>query len=444
MGVSRQSLRNAAYAGPAVALSALGFPLMIYLPPFYATELGLGVAAVGFVFMLTRLWDLAIDPVLGIVIDRFPSRFGRRRHWLVISTPVILLAVWALFNPPNGVGPLYLFGWMVAVYTGWTLFTVAHLAWGAELESAYHGRSRIMGWREFALGLGMFLLLIVPAAMEMLGGADERQKMAFMGGFILLVLPLTTLAALLRVGEPPSPRERPRGLFDRALLTLVLSPPFMRVSAAQLLVGFGVGVTTSLYVFFITRVVQRPELTSVLLLVYFLIAFLGIPPWLRLSYRLGKHRTLTVGMLYWSVVLLLPLFSGPGAAWLFVLYVVLFALADGASQFLFRAIIADISDQDLAHSGQQRTGMFFALATMAGKAGQAVAVGVTYPALQLAGFDPASSGGAGLDGLKLIYVAFSAPAFLIAAALMWNFPLGESEQRRLRSEIEAAEGGRAS
>lgn len=435
-----RELRSAVYAGPAVALSALGFPLMIYLPPFYASQMGLGVGVVGLIFMLTRLWDLLVDPFLGLAIDRFPSRFGRRRHWLVIATPILMAAVFALFNPPKAVAPGYLLGWMIAVYTSWTLFTIAHLSWGAELEDEYHGRSRIMGFREFAQGLGMFLLLIVPAAMELLTGAGEAQKMSFMGAFILVALPLTTVAALVLVGEARAPARPKEPLFDRGLLKLVASPPFVRVSAAQMLVGFGVGVTTSLYVFFITRVIGRPELTSVLLLVYFLLAFAGIPPWLKLSYRLGKHRTLTIGMLYWSLVLLLPLFATKGSVVLFSAYVVLFALADGASQFLFRSIVADLCDQDLADSGRQRTGLFYALATMAGKAGAALAVGLTYPALQFVGFDPTSTGATGVAGLKAIFVLFSAPAFMGAAALMWNFPIGEAEQKRLRTVIATRTG----
>ena len=35
-------------------------------------------------FHLARIWDLITDPIMGIVIDRFESRWGRRKHWVAL------------------------------------------------------------------------------------------------------------------------------------------------------------------------------------------------------------------------------------------------------------------------------------------------------------------------------------------------------------------------
>ena len=83
--------RLAALGSPALPLAAMSIPLMVYLPPYYASEMGLGLGAVGTIFMVTRLWDMVTDPLMGVISDRFPSRWGRRRHWLVIATPLIMM-----------------------------------------------------------------------------------------------------------------------------------------------------------------------------------------------------------------------------------------------------------------------------------------------------------------------------------------------------------------
>ncbi|MDE5081806.1 MAG: MFS transporter, partial [Trichodesmium sp. St18_bin1] len=57
----------AAFVSPGIPLSALGLPLIVYLPPFYAEEMGLGLSLVGTVFMITRFWDVLTDPVLGVL-----------------------------------------------------------------------------------------------------------------------------------------------------------------------------------------------------------------------------------------------------------------------------------------------------------------------------------------------------------------------------------------
>jgi Na+/melibiose symporter-like transporter len=99
------ALRLIAFAGPSIPIAALGLPLAVYLPPFYAGPMGLGLATVGTVFMLARIWDVLIDPVLGILSDRFPSRWGRRRHWLVISVPILIVSSWYIFIPTPPVTP---------------------------------------------------------------------------------------------------------------------------------------------------------------------------------------------------------------------------------------------------------------------------------------------------------------------------------------------------
>jgi GPH family glycoside/pentoside/hexuronide:cation symporter len=435
-------LQLALYASPAIAVSALGFPLMIFLPHFYAETIGLGVETVGFVFMLTRIWDMCVDPVFGLLIDRTKQkgRFNGRKLLMAAALPLILLSVYFIFNPPKQATSMYLLAWMLALYSGWTLLTISHLAWGAELETEYDRRSRIMGWREFCLGLGMFLMLIVPAIMELVFHVDESTKIAFMGWFILGTLPATVVAALLKVPAPHIPSDLKQAKIDATLWRIVRSEVFVRVFSASALVGFGTGVTTSLYIFFVSRILGRPELTSILLLVYFLVAFLGIPAWLKMSFHLGKHKTLSVGMIYWAIVLVLPLFVEKGSVILFSVYVVLFSLADGASNFLFRSIVADITDKDLLDNGTQRTGLLFALTTMSPKAGGALAVGISYPLLGYFGFSATDPSAGGLDALRWVYVGLSAPAFILAGLIMWRYPLNKKQHSEMRSALVGNKG----
>ncbi|MGI9452602.1 MAG: MFS transporter, partial [Geminicoccaceae bacterium] len=68
-----------AYGALGLPLAALNLPLYIYLPAFYARDVGLGLATVGFVLFLARLLDTITDPLIGELSDRFKTRFGRRR-----------------------------------------------------------------------------------------------------------------------------------------------------------------------------------------------------------------------------------------------------------------------------------------------------------------------------------------------------------------------------
>jgi len=102
------SARLIAFAAPSIPIAALGLPLAVYLPPFYAGPMSLGLATVGTVFMLALLWDVFIDPVLGLLSDRFITRWGWRRHWMVLSAPIILIPAYYIFIPAPSVSAFYL------------------------------------------------------------------------------------------------------------------------------------------------------------------------------------------------------------------------------------------------------------------------------------------------------------------------------------------------
>ncbi len=73
----RSGLTLALFAGPCVPLAALGLPLVVYLPEYYANELGLGLGVVWAIFTWVRLADVGLDPLLGALMDRTNTRFGR-------------------------------------------------------------------------------------------------------------------------------------------------------------------------------------------------------------------------------------------------------------------------------------------------------------------------------------------------------------------------------
>ena len=191
-----------AFSSPAATIAALGLPIVIILPPLYA-EMGLGLSLVGTIFMVTRFFDVATDPVFGILGDRIQSRWGRRQLALVVSVPVLMYGVYRVFFPDEGATATDLLVSMLILYIGWTMFTLAHTAWASELSSDYNVRSKIMGTIHFFGLLGTIVVLLLPVALDMLAvEATMRDRAGIMGWFILLTLPLFTAAAVRATPEP--------------------------------------------------------------------------------------------------------------------------------------------------------------------------------------------------------------------------------------------------
>ena len=158
------------YGVTGLPLAALLLPLYVYLPSYYAEGLGLGFAVVGGVLLAARLWDGITDPLVGWLSDRWTSRWGRRRPWMVVGTPILLLGAWQLFRPGESADWLHLLLWSGVLYLGATMVLLPYSAWGAELSPDYHERSRIAGAREIFVVVGTLLAASLPA---LAGGGAE-------------------------------------------------------------------------------------------------------------------------------------------------------------------------------------------------------------------------------------------------------------------------------
>jgi GPH family glycoside/pentoside/hexuronide:cation symporter len=424
-----------AYAAPAVPLALLGLPLTVYLPAFWAAEMGLGLAVVGAVLAAVRLLDVVTDPLAGRWSDTLTSRFGRRKPFIAASLPVAGIGIAGLFFPPEGAGPLWLFAFAALVTLGWTLLALPYQAWGAELSDDYAERTRITAWREAGTIIGIVLSAALPAVLGITGAGATLHLLAALT--LALALPLVLLM-LRAVPEQPRPPRPVAGLAD-ALRTAWGNAPFRRLLLAWLVNGVANGLPAALFLLLCAHVLRAPEAAGPLLLAYFLAGVAGLPLWSAAARRWGKHRAWCLAMLWACAAFAFVPLLGPGAVIPFAIISVASGLGLGADLALPPAMQADVVDLDELRSGEQRAGLFFAAWTMAHKAGQALAVGIAFPLLAWAGFD--AQGGdntpQALAALLALYCGAPIALKLAAVALMWNFPLGAAAQAEIRARIAA-------
>ncbi len=419
------------YALPAIPLAALYFPVYVYLAPFYAAERGVALSALGALFVGARLLDALSDPLMGWISDRTPGRAGRRKPWLAVATPLVAVSAWMLMVPPADAGIGHAAIWMTALTLGWTVALTPYYAWGAEISGDYAGRARVTAWREGAALLGTALAVVLY---NLAGEAEAGMRAVAL--FVALGLPLATLAALRLAPEPRNYSRTRLGLREAAR-ALGRNAPFRRLMAAYFINGAANALPAGLFLFFIRDYLRAPE-AGWLLLVYFLCAIAAMPLWSLAATRFSKHRVWGVAMLWACAVFATVPLLGPGDVAWFAAVCVLSGVALSADLALPPAIQADVVDADTDAFGEQRTGLFFALWSVATKAALAVSGGLALIALDAAGFrageanDPAA-----LRALAGLYAAAPVALKLVAVAMMWNFPLDRAAQGALRARIEA-------
>ncbi len=425
-----------AYGFPALPLAALTLPTYILLPKFYASEVGLGLAGVGLILLLARFWDVISDPVIGQMSDRIETRFGRRRPWIVAGTPLVMIAVWFLFVPGSGAGAAHLMVWSLVLYTGWTMMILPLTAWGAELSANYNERSRIAAFRETAIILGTLLALGLPVALGLEDGPAAGGSLALIAWTVILLLPVAVIALLRFTPEPPV-RYRAHVTFRRGLAVLRGNGPFRRLIVAYLINGVANGLPATMFVLYVANVLQAPKQAAVLLFVYFLAGIAAVPVWLKLSYRYGKHRIWCWAMIWAAAIFAFVPALGSGDLWWFVAVCVLTGVSLGADLVLPSSMQADVVDLDTAESGDQRTGLYFALWGMVTKLALALAVGIAFPLLDLAGFaDGEANDPAALWTLIGLYSLAPVIFKAIAIVLMWRYPITAERQSATRRRID--------
>ncbi|NJN50972.1 MAG: MFS transporter [Gammaproteobacteria bacterium] len=446
--------RVALYGLVNLPTSIVGLPIALYIPAFYSQNLGLSLAAVGTLIALSRLTDVVTDPAIGIASDRWRTRFGRRKPWMVFGMPLKVLSLWMLFVPQSefavnlwgalggeSVSNWYLFFWISALYLGFTLVDLPYRAWGAELSADYDERSRVTGWREaFGYG-GTLMALIVPLVMAigfgMPGAANALLGVAMI---VVIAMPLLSAPALIWVPEVPAQtKAAARVAWRRGLKIVWSNGPYRRLVISLVFLVAAVSMTASLSFFFVASVMEETfERYAIFILAYYVSSSVAIPAWFAISRRIGKHRTVVLGVAWlslWSAFI--PLL-GPGHYWLFFAIMMLKGSAVGALVFLPASMAADVVDLDTLRTGEQRTGLYFSLWGMVNKGAVAFGVFLATNGVAWFGFVPGADDNTAAAKLAVACLYSVIPALLacIALPLLWKYPLTRERQQRMREHIE--------
>ncbi len=430
----------ATYALPALPLAALTLPFYVMVPEFYARDLGLPLAAVGYVLLLVRLVDAISDPVAGWLADHTKSRFGRRRIWVALASPLVALAAFALFSPPKGAGLLYLGLWATLLSLAWTAIQVPYGAWGAELSRSYEGRTRVAAFRESGTVVGTLAALLIPAIVQIRGGSAADGLWA-LGLAVAILLPLNVMACVTNTPEPVQ-RIAAVASSTSGFAALRQNKPFMRLLVAFFVNSLANGLSATLFLFFVADRLGARDSAGPLLVLYFICGVVGVPLWLKLAQRTSKHFAWAMGMLMACLSFTIAPFLYQGDVMWFGLLCVLTGLALGADVVLPAAMQADVIDIDTAATGEERAGLYLGLWALVTKLAFAGAVGIAFPLLAMAGYDPGRGvlTPSGLTMLGVLYGVVPILLKLVAVALVYRFPMTRADVNAAAQTISARAG----
>lgn len=183
---------------------------IIFLLNFYTDVFGLPAAAVGTMFLLSRIFDAVNDPIMGGFADRVNTRFGKFRPFIIFfAVPFVVMGVMTFTTPDYDVSGKLIYAYITynLLMVMYTIVNVPYSALMAVLTPNSLERTEISSYRFVAAFAGG---LIVQGSTIFLvtyfGKGDDAVgwpwAMGCLGGLALIFLVITFLTTKERV-QPP-------------------------------------------------------------------------------------------------------------------------------------------------------------------------------------------------------------------------------------------------
>ena len=422
-----------------------------------------GVVAVAFLMLFTRIYDALNDPIMGSIVDKTRTKWGKCRPYLKwMAVPIALMTI-ACFLPVYS-NTVMSFAIVSAIYVLWSMvYTVADVPyWGLSTamtnDTTVRGKLLTVARLACTLGSGVvtvFVPVITSAATAKYKNADglvmaeysaqcaETLKWTYficVVVIVILAVPMffygfkNTRERYTATEAPPSFGHNLALLFkNKELLLIVISG--VLGSAKAVYMGTG-----GLY--FAKYALGNEGMYSIMTLLVIpggLVASVLVP---YLTAKFGKKNTYIFSHILGAITMFVMLFVGyKSTASLIIcaIGIVILGIPQGIGNVMTYAMIGDTVEYLEWKTGERAEGICFAMQTLINKIGMAVGAFVGVLAYSMAGISPQDPVGSitsdGLDKLWLMIVLSGALSMALTVVPMFFYKLTEKRQQEMVKEI---------
>jgi GPH family glycoside/pentoside/hexuronide:cation symporter len=487
MADSTQKLAVREKVGYAMADVATNFffqSMIIYQTRFYTDTVGLSAVAVGTMFLVLRLADAVLDPIIGALSDRTSTRWGKFRPWILFTALPFGLIFWLVYVTPN-VGPQ---GKLIYAYITYTLVMMLYSANNtpysalmAVMTPNSSERSSVASYRMTAALVGQFIIQALPLPLvAKFGKGDSAHGWAVtmaIFGAIIVVLNLITFSTT-RERIQPDPKQKSslrsdlRDVFTCGpwivmfiLTLLVFTTLVVRGSSLNYLftyymdqgqiklfldkVGLGavgvgggpvMGWKMALDSLGLLAKPDGSNAAAVGLSLFFvagsLIQIIGIVLSKPLADLFGKKAVFLVGMAVTTIATALVFLVPPTAVTLLMSLNILWALGWGPTIPLLWVMIADVADYSEWKNSRRATGFMYAGILFALKAGLSLGGALSAWIIAAYGYVPNVAQTAHtLVGIRLASSLYAAIPFVLGLGCLAIYPIGKELNVRIENEL---------
>lgn len=328
---------------------------------YYVDMLGLDMKKYSLVLFIYTFVDAIDNPVYGFLSDRTRTKWGRRRPWLLIGTPLLVLFFILFYNVPAFIqsdkGMLFIYMLLMYILTG-TLDSLVNANYGAlfpELFRSDTERAKVNGFRQICQ---LFAMAISIALTPTIAGAIGYRLTALIYGAIALAVMMYCFWGCYENNEMIEESEKP-GLFS-SIFALLTNPKFWIFGLAGAFYSAAFSLVSQAVSFYVKYTLGLAgSMTTVMLGVVLVVAVAGILIWSRIVKKWTVMKVWRSGLLIMALSFIPLFFINSLVPAIIAACFVGFGV--GACLTTMDCIGAKIVDDDFAKHGIKREGIMNSL-----------------------------------------------------------------------------------
>ena len=429
-----------------------------YLMIFYTDVFGLPAAVVGTMFLITRIWDSAFDPIVGVVADRTHSRWGKFRPYLLwLAVPFGIIGILTFVTPdwsPTGklIYAYVTYSLMMMIYSA---INVPYASLLGVMSPNPKERNTLSTYRMTFAYIGSFIALLLFMPLVNFFSGNSKELADQQTGWTMAVVVIAILCIVLFFGcfawtkERVKPIKETQNPLKEDLKDLFKNKPWW------ILLGAGVaalvfnsirdGATVYYFKYFVVEedyaTVSFFGMSFVLSGLYLALGqaanIIGVIAAAPVSNRIGKRNTYMWAMIIATVLsVIFYWFDKEDLIWMFV-FQALISICAGSIFPLLWSMYADCADYSELKTGNRATGLIFSSSSMSQKFGWAIGTAITGWLLGFFGFQAnAVQSEEAISGIKMFLSFLPAVGTILSVVFISMYPLTEKKMKDITTELE--------
>ncbi|MCH4170292.1 MAG: MFS transporter [Lactobacillus sp.] len=369
---------------------------------FYTTFCGLPVVQAALIFSISTYLDVILNPLMGFITDNFYNtrlgkKFGRRRFFIMLGIPLMLLypALWV-----TGMNFFYYLFTYIAFEMTYTMVMIPYETLAVEMTTSFDERTYLTGFKAMFGKCANFIAAALPGIFFTVLGKNSPYSFLATGAVYCVIMLASLTFLYFNSWERPASEVASEhvGSFLKGLKKIfvdIISTFRIRAFRDHMgmyLFGFGSEwLFTATFTYFVVFVLQRPStFVSEMNSMSSILQLVSTAVFIIICAKKGftKPFSAALGIVISAVLayVVIYFFHIPHLTWLVVGITALFGIGTGGVYYIPWTVYTFMADVDEVVTNRRREGIYSGAMTMGGKLIRATIVFILGVVLSQFGF----------------------------------------------------------